>query len=164
MRPNIGFSLGLQIFFLKSIQCNIASNLFTYCIIDIIIWLHSRMSHITCSEELCTRLLCLGWYKTCRGWWGFPTHNVNSWAFSSVLVVLSYVILNHVLSLSFFGVSIPCHYHIPPCIDKPNNIRLLMSYVNGLPYITEPVDQRRLKNATHMMIINNTKKTFIELT
>ena len=38
-------------------------------------------------------ILCLGWYKTCRRSQGFSTHNLNSWAFRSALVVVNCVIV-----------------------------------------------------------------------
>ena len=110
------------------------------------------------------RVLCLGWYKTCRGQQGFSTHKLNSWAFSGVLVVESshhviIVLLYFIstvlvlmffwscckLSLSLFGVLIPYHYCIPPFIDRLNNIRQSNSDVNGLTYITKHVDKGCLK-------------------
>ena len=80
----MGCSLFLQTMFLKNIQCSTTSILFTYCIINTM-W-YSTMSCIFnfffffCRTTY--RVLCLGWYKTCRGSQGFSTHNFNSWAFN----------------------------------------------------------------------------------
>ena len=52
---------------------------------------------------------------------------------------------DHVVMMSLFVVSIPCHYCIAPSIDKLSNIRQPMSYVDGLPYTTKLIDKECLK-------------------
>ena len=123
-------NLSIAITFLRNIQCNIASFLFTYCIKNNKRYPINDMYYFFCLVEY--MVLCLGWHKARRGSQGFSTHNLNSWAFISVLVDLfsgAIVVFLYCLVmflwlyscssccklvfLSLFGVSNPCHYCIP---------------------------------------------------
>lgn len=68
VRLNTGYFLFVQANFLRNIQCNIASLLFTYSIINII-----RYHVISCRffYKTTCKVMCLRWYKSCRGPQGF---------------------------------------------------------------------------------------------
>ena len=57
-------------------------------------------------------ILCLGWYKTCRGSQGFLAHNLNSWEISIVLVVFGHVIAMFLYCLVVFLFIVLYPYHV----------------------------------------------------
>ena len=105
------------------------------------------------------RVLCLGWYKTCRGSQGFSTHNLNSWAFfyfvfscsawscycnvivlfSSDLVVVFLFIMSYFYCYLMSWSLVITLFH--PLSTHLMRLRQLMSYVDGLPYITKLINK-----------------------
>lgn len=92
----------------KNMNCNKTSFLYTCCVKNTICYLV-----ISCIFLLYKYIvLCLAWYKPCRGSQCFSTYNLNYWPFSScsysayscyynVFILFSSVIVHHVVLSTF---------------------------------------------------------------
>lgn len=66
-------------------------------------------------------------------------------------------------TFSLSGISIPCHYYIPPYIDILSSVRQPTTCVNELPCVVEPIDKGCLEiPRMHTMILLNTEEAYFK--